>query len=446
VIRKRLIILNRINKDGLTPIYLYYEYLEGEQRRQRKVNTGIKINPSKWSKKYERVLKSDPNHKTKNDLLIAFIHKYDVPIPKPSGKKKALLRKDITQYMLEYISYRKARGDKQTSYKEFITVNNRMIKFQNDIGKKIFFEDINLSFSDQLIIWMSKKGYDPNTIKKHFTTLKTFLFFYFKRQKEYGIQLSGEFQTKDFSNIQTHTSPPLPLTNAEFKMLSVELAKSWKRKLTRKEKVIQHLMLFQCSTGLRYSDLFRIAKDNIRNNIIFIEPKKTERTKKDNLCKIPINYYSTRALSRLGGETTKHKMSIQKYNKYIKQISKVMNINSDVLVKEYIGLGEVSEKIYKKHEILSSHNMRDTFITLAIKVKIDIPSIMKMTGQNSWTVMQKYVKLDEDHLIEEMDNFKPENIKKQRIPEHIQNPRFFLDQSKKQFIKGMSNLPPEDSS
>jgi site-specific recombinase XerD len=279
-----------------------------------------------------------------------------------------------------------------------------------------------MKFSDDHTIWLSNKKYDPNTIKKHFSTLKTFLNHYFKRRDIYKIGIKADFLMKEFGESKTHFSPPLPLTNTEFLQLYFDQHTDWQRKLSKDEIKVKDMMLLQCSTGLRYSDLFRIVPSKIKNNIIFIEPVKTERTKKDNLCKIPINYFSKHILERYKWNTTDIRITNQQYNKQIKIVAEVMKFNSLVEKKEYNGLGDIIEKSYPKHQLLSSHNMRDTFITLCVKSKIDIPTIMKYVGQSSWEVMQKYVKLDDNHLIEQMENFNNITSDIKVVPTFIANP------------------------
>jgi hypothetical protein len=65
-----------------------------------------------------------------------------------------------------------------------------------------------------------------------------------------------------------------------------------------------------------------------------------------------------------------------------------------ILIEKY---PDVFEKTY------TSHNGRDTFITNSLASKIDVPTLLKMVGQESYEVMKRYNKVSNELRIKNME-------------------------------------------
>ena len=52
----------------------------------------------------------------------------------------------------------------------------------------------------------------------------------------------------------------------------------------------------------------------------------------------------------------------------------------------------------------TSHNGRDTFISLAIENGTDIKTILNWTGQSSYRVMERYIKVPKEYEKKMMEN------------------------------------------
>ncbi|WP_339697422.1 tyrosine-type recombinase/integrase [uncultured Roseivirga sp.] len=403
---KIIIIPRQKNKEGYCSIYFELTTYDGGKRVRRRVSSAVKVKPSNWSKVKSKVLKSDPSATLKNKLLD---NKYQELLLVPSSTKEKEVKEysELLDYLDRFIQLRVMLGCKRTSYKEFITIKNRMERFEefrlSQGFKRLRFNDLTLRFSDDLILWMSSCKYDPNTIKKHFITLKTFVNHYYNRASEYPeIEFTNDYLKSEFGKVSTHSSPPLPLSDKEFVVLcNCEHLLIAKPSLTK----VKDAFLFACVTGLRYSDLFNVSEANIRENLIIVSPSKTENTKRDNLCRIPLNHISKEILNKYGGSTASLKLSNQVYNRRLKELFNLLKFNQITEVKEYSGLGSPLVKNLPKHQLLSSHNARDTFITMCIKRGVSIPVIMEMTGHTKYETMKKYIKLDDNHLFESMSRF-----------------------------------------
>ncbi|WPZ08708.1 site-specific integrase [Roseivirga spongicola] len=400
---KRVILSNQANKEGYCTIYFEVSDSSKPNRSRKRISSDIKVKPKSWSKKKSLVLKSDPDFLIKNERLDEKLN--EIVGVKPEVEKNN--QSELINYLEQFIELRIALGRKRTSYKEFITIKNRMIQFEefrlSQGLNRIRFQDLTLRFSDDLKMWMSSRKYDPNTIKKHFLTLKTFVNHYFNRRTEYPeIQFTDDYLKSEFGKVNTHSSPPLPLNDTEFSVLQ-----DCDHLLVNKPSLmkVKDAFLFGCVTGLRYSDLFTISRANIREGLIIVSPSKTENTKSDNHCRIPLNLISQSILEKYNWNTRALKLSNQVYNRRLKELFQLLGFDDLIETKIYSGLGSPSVKVIPKYKLISSHNARDTFITMCIKKGIGIPLIMEMTGHTKYETMKKYVKLDDTDLLKLMGSF-----------------------------------------
>lgn len=437
-----------------------------DKRIRRRFNTNFKVLPNLWDGENQRIktlskavlnrpasmviLESDKQNVIINQRLREFKTRFETAIINVRegktvdqefaelknlfavGKAQDYLQAtSITKYIEEYIDLRKSKGTPKGTLKEFLTVKNRIKVYEKEKQEIITFRSINLTFSDNLIQHLSDKKYHPNTIKKTFQILKTILNFYYSRKDENGFDLSDKFNLPEFGKVVEIESPPMPLSDIEIEVLEkfdfekskkkelkelAENLKKGKAELFKKDFYIKNIhakyqslertrtqVLLQISTGLRVSDIFRIKPSNIKGkNIIELRPVKTITTKKDNTIYIPINRISAKILKEIGYDSSRLKISSQNYNDNIKELFKAIGFDEDTTINVFEGLSKPKTQVKKKYELLTSHNMRDTFISKAIRDKVSIPMILKATGQSSYQVMKKYVKLENTDLVEQM--------------------------------------------
>ncbi|MEM8567170.1 MAG: phage integrase SAM-like domain-containing protein, partial [Bacteroidota bacterium] len=196
--KSRFIILtSQKDKNGECKIYLEFETKKDGKRKRKRKPTDVWVKPRFWSKTKQSILAGDPSFLEKNELLRSFhrIYRDDDPF---KSRNTVIEPNGLIEWMERYITFRKSLGKKRSSFKEFITVKNRMKRFQKDSDYRLEFIDINIKFSDDLILWLAEQEYDPNTMKKHFSTFKTFLYHYYSRQADYGLVISKDFQSKEF--------------------------------------------------------------------------------------------------------------------------------------------------------------------------------------------------------------------------------------------------------
>jgi integrase len=373
---RKMILRTQKNTDGECKIYIEvsrYRYLSNDGKKYenkiKRLSTNAWVKESNWSRKKEEVLKSDIECSEKNrvinqmyseilkyissddlDYIFSLLNKTDLlKIEELFPSKKMLLGKYLTDYLEKFIEFRKGISARGT-WKEFITLKNRILNYEISIGKKLVFTDINNSFSNDFYSWLNKT-YSPGTIYKTYELLVTFMYHYWKLRDEQKIQMNDKFSQKGFKKGNKESNEPNPLSEDEYQLLL---------------KTTKDRFLLQCTLGCRYSDLFNFTPANFKGDKLIYKPIKTSR-KKHNTIYLPLQDDAKVLLEKYKYDTTVLYITNQKYNEALETMFKELKI-----------------------EIRSTHNGRDTFITRAIDAGVNIPTLLKWVGQESYTQLKKY--------------------------------------------------------
>jgi integrase len=163
-------------------------------------------------------------------------------------------------------------------------------------------------------------------------------------------------------------------------------------------KRVRDLFVFQCFTGVRFSDIENLSWDDIKNNTWNLRTQKTK-----DIIQIPLNPYALSILAKYNDwEKPLPVISNQKMNKYVKELCKKAKINDTVKIVQYRG-SERIENTYKKYEVIGSHTARRTFISLSLQKGMKPDVIMAITGHKTYRMMQKYLKIADETKRDEMD-------------------------------------------
>jgi integrase len=154
----------------------------------------------------------------------------------------------------------------------------------------------------------------------------------------------------------------------------------------RLEKV-KDVFCFACFTGLRFSDVACLKRENIFENQLRFTVKKTQET-----TRIPLNEYALSILRKYSSdENPLPVVSSQKTNEYLKEIGKELKINAPVRIVKYIG-NEVMQEVVPKHEVLTFHIARKTFITLSLVLGMNERLVRDFSGHKKDESFRRYVK------------------------------------------------------
>lgn len=305
------------------------------------------------------------------------------------GKKKAKVTffSALDEFMLG-----EGKGWSNAVYNKFYALKNHLLEYNPKLTL-----DFNIDDANGLIQWYISKGYNNTTTKKNSALLKWFLGWangkgYYNgnvHTKAWKVKLNGvekskeilflewdevmqlwNFEPYDYKPVDEHDK--LPPIGAE------TLAQ------------VKDCFLFQCFTGLRYSDLKRLKKTDINKDVINIVTQKTA----DRL-KIELNEFSRAILEKYEKIPYENDLALpvisnQKMNDYLKVLCKEAEINTPYSKVYFVG-NQRYEKTYPKWELISTHAGRRTFVVTALNLKIDPLVVMEWTGHSDFKAMKPYV-------------------------------------------------------
>ena len=422
----RKMILPRTNKQGQTKVYVEvckYEY-EGEGKYSttfKRQSTDVWIIPKNWNKNKEEVTRSEDDHDFKNnkiDKVFTAIKNYinskgqqepdqayyeGVSIENlreffPARKEN---RKCLTDYVKEYIKFRKNQNTVRNTAKTFTTTLSRLEKFDEHRKRKTYLEDLTFQWSDEFELFLrqfaqnkKEKGYKEGTIDKTYANLITALNYLDSRKEELGIDIPNKYMKRGWRRGKRSANAANPLTKDQLETLFKHKFEQEHLEKTRIRFCIQ------CYTGLRYSDLHRIKPNNIHEGKrIVITPQKTQRHQIDS--DIPLNDYSRELLDDLDFDTSTLYIENQPYNRNLKELF-------TILQEEY-------PKLKYKNDY-GTHNGRDTFISNAVMAGVDFKTILIWVGQKSYSIMDRYIKVTDDHQQKQMGKvYKKPKQNKRRV-------------------------------
>jgi integrase len=167
---------------------------------------------------------------------------------------------------------------------------------------------------------------------------------------------------------------------------------------------VRDVFCFCCFTGLRYSDVAKLRRSDVRENHISVVTQKTV----DGLI-IELNDYSRAILQRyenigLPGDKALPVISNVKTNEYLKTMGQLAGIDEPQRMVYFKG-NERHEEVLPKWAVLTTHCGRRTFIVNALRLGVPAEVIMKWTGHSDFKAMRPYVKIVDELKVAEMGKF-----------------------------------------
>ena len=170
---------------------------------------------------------------------------------------------------------------------------------------------------------------------------------------------------------------------------------------------VRDVFLFQCYTGLRYSDLANLRRCDVHDKYIEITTIKTV----DSL-RIELNTHSRAILKKYEHfEFPEGKalpvVSNQKMNTYLHELCELAGFDEPIRITYYRG-NERFDEIKPKHKVVGTHTGRRSFICNALGMGISPQVVMKWTGHSDYKAMKPYIDVcDEikEEAMKKFDNF-----------------------------------------
>jgi integrase len=296
------------------------------------------------------------------------------------GVKNRTNKADQPFELMQYIEHFIQTSDKRESTKKsYRIVKNNLEEYQTKRKKHLTFNSIDIDFYNDFIQFLKSKNYALNTIGTRIKILKTFL----SNAEEAGLPVVSDYRKRAFAKPAEETEA-VYLTKSELiAMYGLNLEKSKKLERTR------DLFLVGAYTGLRFSDLSKLNRDNIGNDTISVRTVKTGV-----VVDIPIHPVVRSILGKYEGNLPRVP-SNQNFNQYIKEVARRSGINAPVRVEGTKGFF-VSGKTEPKYNLVSSHTARRSFATNAFLGDVPTVSIMKITGHKTEKAFMKYIKISSE--------------------------------------------------
>lgn len=338
--------------------------------------------------------------------------------------------------------------DNTISYKRTLNVSIRRVieyihHYESIYKFRLLISDIDDDWMEKFVVWCSKDGLQPITIRKRCKTLVNFgnwcrdrkgiqhtiripkklkskvdrkpLYLYSEE-----VRKLWEFNEFDYSNPKHKEH--LTYNSKEIEYITDESVKKGRtpNKFTNWE-VYLDMLVFLCNSGMRYGDMVRLKWDNfeylkdeegkdVRNKgFLVFRMEKTNREVvldvNQTLMDIMIKYIKNKSVDDYIFPRTKfgNPISNQSFNNHIKRICERVGFMKRRVRKPKFELsGKIIEGTNESvplHTLVSSHIGRKSYIKQMVVKGIPFEKIKNQTGHQSQSVFESYFSYDKDDLI-----------------------------------------------
>ncbi|QJX46623.1 tyrosine-type recombinase/integrase [Hymenobacter taeanensis] len=401
-----------------------YALLTIDRRHRVKVYTGQSIHPDRWNKADQRAQlrgKGNELNGHLNDaltgiserLLLAYAESLATgTLPTAAALREAAAPErpaepdpveaagrgpQFWQRYEEWVNYTRAAGTVRTA-QAHATAGRHLREFSDANGYAIDFDTLTPTVGDRWAAYLlNVAGLTDNTINKHLGRLKAFMKWAAKRGYTENTALDRvSWARREPDVIALSTAELAALENLPLPVGSrLDKARAW--------------FLLACYTGLRYSDLVSIRPQHLRPATdklpahLRLTAQKTRA-----VVNVPLSARALDIVNRLlAGELATLKsqpITNPVLNRFLKELGPLAGIDSPVEVIRYRG-GIADVTTCPKHEKLTVHTARRTFVTLNLGKGMSAEFVMKLTGHTSYKSFQRYVNLTPQRVAEEFAKF-----------------------------------------
>ena len=388
--------------------------------------TGYRIDVAKWDADKQRV-KNGCTNKLKqsaseiNTALLAYytelqevFKRFEVAdvMPSPAEVKEAFnarhktnaeavdnkivsakIASDFYQAFDEFVRVCGRQNDwTHSTFEKFAAVKNHLKTFRAELSFDYFDEN---GLTEYVRYLREEREMRNSTICKQLSFLKWFLRWSFKQ----GLHSNNAYDTFK-PKLKDTQKKIIFLTWEEVNKLREFEIPAAKQALSR----VRDVFLFQCFTGLRYSDVYNLRRSDIKGDHIEVTTVKTS----DSLI-IELNKHSKAILEKYQEVEFEHDKALpvitnQKMNEYLKELAELAGINEPVRQTYYKGNERIDE-VTPKYALLGTHAGRRTFICNALALGIPPQVVMKWTGHSDYKAMKPYIDIADDIKANAMSKF-----------------------------------------
>lgn len=390
--KSNLVILvwaNKSKKNSLNQIPLYLRLTVSGKRAEISLNEKVEI--KLWDAKFQKVKGSSNKARSINHTIESAKAKINKLCDEaeragefitPTLIKNKFLGKDVKfETLSQLVDYHQTKMKnflKQGTLKNYYTTKKYLDKFikSNLKTTDVFIKQVNYKFMIDFEDFLRKQnGLQNNGVMKHLERLKKLM--NLAEDLEWINKNPVKRYKLRFDEVDTGF-----LTETDLKkMIQAEFE-------TQTLNVVRDVFVFACYTGLAYSDLKKLSKEEITIGIDGNKWIHTRRQKTNAVVRIPlldlpleiIKAYENHPRVK-DSQNLLPVFSNQKMNKYLKEIAKKLSIK----------------------QRLSSHIARHTFATtVTLANGVPIESVSKLLGHRKLSTTQIYARIIDTKLSEDL--------------------------------------------
>lgn len=315
------------------------------------------------------------------------------PVSEEPKPKKEALPCDFFQVFDDFVEDCGRQNNwTDSTFEKFAAVKNHLTNFRGGLTFE-FFDERGLN--DYVGYLRDVKEMRNTTIGKQLSFLKWFLRWAFKK----GVHQNNAYDSYK-PKLKSTQKKIIFLTWDELNRLREFKIPFNKQALER----VRDVFLFQCFTGLRYSDVFNLRRSDIKGDHIEVTTVKTS----DSLI-IELNNHSKAILDKykdvaFEDDKVLPVITNQKMNDYLKELAELAGIDEPVRQTYYKG-NERIDDVTPKYALLGTHAGRRTFICNALALGIPPQVVMKWTGHSDYKAMKPYIDIADDIKANAMSKF-----------------------------------------
>ena len=278
------------------------------------------------------------------------------------------------------------------TYEKFAAVKNHLRAFRAELNFSFFNE---AGLTEYVRYLREVREMRNSTIGKQLSFLKWFLRWSFSQ----GMHRNNAYDTFR-PKLKDTQKKIIFLTWEELTRLREFEIPPAKQSLDR----VRDVFLFQCFTGLRYSDVYNLRRSDIKEDHIEVTTIKTS----DSLV-IELNKHSKAILEKYQDVVFEDDKALpvitnQKMNEYLKELTELAGINEPIRQTYYKGNERIDE-VTPKYALLGTYAGRRTFICNALALGIPPQVVMKWTGHSDYKAMKPYIDIADDIKANAMSKF-----------------------------------------
>lgn len=161
------------------------------------------------------------------------------------------------------------------------------------------------------------------------------------------------------------------------------------------------ILVFGCFTGLRYSDIANLKKNDINGGIIDVTTIKTDDT-----LRIEYNAVSQKIIEKYKDIPFENNLALpvisnQKMNQALKELMELAGFDEPIRRVSFRG-NERIEELKPKYSLITTHVGRRSFICNCLAAGIPVNVVMKWTGHSDYDAMKPYIDVADEIRSKEM--------------------------------------------